>query len=96
MKSVSLSFSLLKNKKQAQRQAALGLGGFCTCLSSLGPKWPLISLPQEAFFLFKILFIQLTEREHAQAGQVADGEGEGEAGSPLEPDVGLHPSTLGS
>ena len=43
-------------------------------------------------FLKNILF----ERERAQAGRGA--EGEGEADSPLsrEPDVGLDPGTLGS
>ena len=45
---------------------------------------------------FKILFICLTERQHKQEEQQA--EGEGEAGCPLsrEPDVGLHPGNPGS
>lgn len=44
---------------------------------------------------FKIyLFIHLTERERAQAGGTADGDGE--AGSPLSSDAGLDPRLLGS
>ena len=51
-------------------------------------------------FLFKILFIHLTERqqETAREGTQARGVGEGEAGFPpnQEPDAGLDPRTLGS
>ena len=48
------------------------------------------------FFFFKY-FIYLTDRETGR-GSISRAEGKGEAGFPLsrEPDVGLHPRTLGS
>ena len=50
------------------------------------------------FFFFKDFFIYLTERNTAREGTQAEGMVAGEAGFPpgKEPDVGLHPRTLGS
>ena len=50
------------------------------------------------FFVVKIVFIYLTERQPAREGTQAGGVGEEEAGSQRgrEADVGLDPRTLGS
>ena len=50
-----------------------------------------------SYFIFKkILFIYLTERERAQAGGAAEGEGEADFLLSREPDVGLDLKTLRS
>ena len=65
-------------------------------------KWIIKTIPDKRgllfFFFFKILFIYLTERDPAREGIQAVGEGEEEAGFPTsrEPNVELHPRTLGS
>ena len=46
-----------------------------------------------SFFFKKILFIYLTDRERAQAGGEAEGEGEADFPLSWEPSVGLDPRT---
>ena len=48
------------------------------------------------FFFLKILFICFRERERAQEWAGAEGEGEADSLPGREPDVELHPRTLGS
>ena len=60
----------------------------------------ILKTTQAATSFHLILFIYLTDRDHKEAerGVGVQGEGRGEAGSlpNREPDVGLHPGTLGS
>ena len=68
--------------------------------SVTNPWQPVISSVSLLFCHYFKYFVYLTYRKrmHKQGEQEAEGEGQGEAGSPLsrEPDAGLNPRTLGS